>query len=1088
MKRVVSLLLCMVMCVSVFSATVTSVYAASVTSDIFTVEESDFKNDRITYTISLKPNQKNISGAILKIKYDSSVLEVSSSSGAVGSVNDYGEFAANVTGYYEMGQAYNDKNTYAIAYMNPNGFNIGATSEKFVKINFVVKSDVRPVTDVAFYCEEFITDDGDNTNDIRKADGAQKFYSDSFFTLSPVKNIKVASSETGLKTTWSASTGAEYYSVYRRQLKKDGSLSGWKKLAELPAGATEYIDESIVKGVEYYYSIEVGNQFDKIEHDEEGVVGFFFGTITKIEASINERGAIISWGALNGAEGYSIHRNVDGQTDANGELVWKKIGETDGATSYEDEPLTSGVKYYYTVKAHKGDYTAEASVAPEEITFIASGKIVGYKLNSNNIVLNWSFVDGVARYRVYRKAKGESSYTYMGSTSSNSFTDSEVENKKTYYYKLRSVAENGDMSVLGSSYTVIKVPITTKVKASLRDEHITVSWEPAELAEEYIIYRKTTTGNWTEIATVSGTKTKYVDSSVKSGTTYVYAVATKAKGFTTEISKVSNQVYFLAAPKIVGVDLVSKEMHFKFKSVEGAEKYYVYKRKVSGKFGDPVATITQSDSNQYTYVDTRVASGTQYVYGVQSVSGKTVSAIAESDLACRLDEPKIELSNVYTGVKIKWGKVTGAEKYEIYYSTSRRLDDLELLTTVTGTYYVHKEAEAGRKNYYLVKAVCGDTTSTSSSSGIYYLEAPKIIEFENQKASVQLKWIDVLGADEYIVYRKIYGEDKWTQVEVSLEYEKVKKGDSTTVYVVAEDSSVTAGKKYVYTVVSGDGEDYSGKYDKGWSHRFLKNPTIKSVSNSTVGPKVTWSKASGATEYYVYRKTSSTSWKYLAKTKSTYYVDKTATSGTKYYYVVKSINGDTAAYHNTSYFNDICKNIKYLAAPVVKVANDVSTSITVSWGKVSGAEKYYVYRKAGSETKWTRVKTTTAASYTDTNVKNGTTYKYMVKAVYGSTLSGYNSEGEVIKRIAAPKVSGVTSSKSGVTFKWSKVSGASGYYVYRKTGSGSFSKIATVKGSTNVSYLDKSAEKGKTYTYMVKAYNGSSTSAYNKTLKITDKY
>ena len=71
------------------------------------------------------------------------------------------------------------------------------------------------------------------------------------------------------------------------------------------------------------------------------------------------------------------------------------------------------------------------------------------------------------------------------------------------------------MSVLGSSYTVIKVPITTKVKASLRDEHITVSWEPAELAEEYIIYRKTTTGNWTEIATVSGTKTKYVDSSVK---------------------------------------------------------------------------------------------------------------------------------------------------------------------------------------------------------------------------------------------------------------------------------------------------------------------------------------------------------------------------------------------------------------------------------------------------------------------------------------------------------------------------------------------------------------------------------------------
>ena len=218
------------------------------------------------------------------------------------------------------------------------------------------------------------------------------------------------------------------------------------------------------------------------------------------------------------------------------------------------------------------------------------------------------------------------------------------------------------------------------------------------------------------------------------------------------------------------------------------------------------------------------------------------------------------------------------------------------------------------------------------------------------------------------------------------------------------------------------------------------------------------------------------------------YVDKSAKSDTKYYYAVKSVDGDSTSYHSTSHFNSTCKTVNYLAAPVVKVKNNTSTSITVSWGKVGGAQKYYVYRKAGSAKSWTKVKTTTSTSYTDKSVKNGTTYKYMVKAIDGKIVSGYKSSGTSIKRLAAPTPSSVTSSKSGITFKWGKVTGASGYIVYRKTGSGSYEELATVKGSTKVSYLDKSAEKGKTYTYIVKAYSGSSKSANKTGLKIKDKY
>ncbi len=1001
MKRVISLLLCIVMCTSVFSATATSVSALGKTDDIFTVKKTDFENDRITYTISLNPNQTKISGTILKFKFDSNVLAVASDSGAMGSVNDYGEFAANVTGYYETGLAYDDAGTYAVAYMNPNGFNIGEKSKDFIKITFEAVGETRPVTEVEFYCDEFITDDEDDTNDIRKGDGSQKFFSHTFFTLNPAKNLEVASCETGLKFSWTSAKGAEKYNIYRKEAGGE-----WAKLTEVPAGTTEYIDEigtSIEKGVEYYYSVESANEFGVREYDKTGLPGFFFGTITEISVAPTERGAMVSWGALNGAESYSVYRNEELEADEDGKLIWKKVGETNGETSCEDEPLTSGVQYYYTVKAHKGAYNAESSIAPKTLIFIANASIVGCKLNYDEIVLNWSMVPAAVSYEVYRKAPGEAEYTLIGTTTDNGFTDKDVEDKKTYSYQVRSIAENGDGSVRGTTgYDVTKLPITTEVVAALGEDHITVSWKPAELAEEYIVYRKTTTGNWMRITTVPATQTKFDDTVVDSGVTYTYAIASQANGFSTELSVVSNPVYYLAAPDVIGVFNGSNGMEFKFKKVEGAETYNIYRREVNGQFGAPVGTVTQTTLKEYKYVDSDAISGVQYVFGVQSVFGDIKSAITESDLACCLDEPKFELEAAYGGVKVSWDAVRGAEKYAIYYSTTRNAENLKLVGTVTDTSFIHEGATSGRNNYYAVMAICGDTVSTVTQDFIYYIAVAEIISFKNYKTSVEFKWEDVLGADEYIVYRKVYGSSKWTKLDIDLEYETVKDGEEKITYVVAKDKDVTAGKKYVYTVVSGDGEDYSARYEKGWTHRFLKNPTIKSVVNSTSGPKITWSKASGASKYYVYRKTSkSGKWSYLGSTKTTSYTDKKASSGKKYYYAVKALDGDSASYHSTSHFNDICKNITF---------------------------------------------------------------------------------------ISAPKPSSVKSSKSGITFKWSKVSAASGYYVYRKTGTGSYKKIATVKGYKKVSYLDKTAKKGKTYTYMVKAYYGKTTSAYRTGLKIKDKY
>lgn len=82
--------------------------------------------------------------------------------------------------------------------------------------------------------------------------------------------------------------------------------------------------------------------------------------------------------------------------------------------------------------------------------------------------------------------------------------------------------------------------------------------------------------------------------------------------------------------------------------------------------------------------------------------------------------------------------------------------------------------------------------------------------------------------------------------------------------------------------------------------------------------------------------------------------------------------------------------------------------------------------------------------------------------------------------LKAPTLSKVTRVNKSVKFTWKKSTGATGYYVYRKTGNGAWKKIKTVKGGTKTSYTDTKVKSGTTYYYTVKAYKGKTVSSYNK--------
>lgn len=59
---------------------------------------------------------------------------------------------------------------------------------------------------------------------------------------------------------------------------------------------------------------------------------------------------------------------------------------------------------------------------------------------------------------------------------------------------------------------------------------------------------------------------------------------------------------------------------------------------------------------------------------------------------------------------------------------------------------------------------------------------------------------------------------------------------------------------------------------------------------------------------------------------------------------------------------------------------------------------------------------------------------------------------------------------NSVELRWNRVSGASGYAVYRSVNSGKYKRIKTIKGSNNCKYVDKGLKKAKKCSYKIKSY------------------
>ena len=252
----------------------------------------------------------------------------------------------------------------------------------------------------------------------------------------------------------------------------------------------------------------------------------------------------------------------------------------------------------------------------------------------------------------------------------------------------------------------------------------------------------------------------------------------------------------------------------------------------------------------------------------------------------------------------------------------------------------------------------------------------------------------------------------------------------------------------------------------------LAAPTLKAISNRTNGVYITWSAVSGASGYRVYRRIPGKSWEQLGTTTATSYTDSSAVSGTSYIYTIRAYNSG-----GLSGYDAAGLSITYLAPTSVKLANSTS-GVQVTWKKIPEAEGYYVYRRLAGDS-WKRlatIKDVNTLTYTDASAASGTDYEYTVTGYLKGYKSGYTGVAWVF--LTTPSVNGAQNIENGVKVSWTKVAGADGYAVYRKSGGSGWNRIATVDGGSKVSYADTTTSHGTAYTYTVRAVRGKYASYY----------
>jgi hypothetical protein len=344
---------------------------------------------------------------------------------------------------------------------------------------------------------------------------------------------------------------------------------------------------------------------------------------------------------------------------------------------------------------------------------------------------------------------------------------------------------------------------------------------------------------------------------------------------------------------------------------------------------------------------------------------------------------------------------------------------------------------------------------------------------------IDLSWRDNSGNESgFRIERKI-GSGSWSQIDTV--------GANVTAF---SDTGLSASTTYTYRVRAyndGGVSAYSNETSATTAQARPAAPSkLTAAAASTSRIDLSWRDNSGnESGFRIERKTGSGGWSQIATVDAnvTDYADSGLSTLTTYTYRIRAYNAAGAS----AYSNEMSAETEGEppAAPAKLKAKAMTTSrVDLRWRDRSDDESgFRIDRKTGSD-KWSRVAKVGAdvTRFSDTGLNPESTYAFRVRAL---NAAGKSDPSNVAKTItaapAAPsKLTAKALSSSRITLSWrDKSKNETGFRIYRKTESGSWSQIAKV-GADTTSFMDAGLRSSTAYLYRVRAVNAIGKSKYSK--------
>ena len=366
------------------------------------------------------------------------------------------------------------------------------------------------------------------------------------------------------------------------------------------------------------------------------------------------------------------------------------------------------------------------SIAPDELDDLIIGRALEQPTGisasyerGGRITLKWTAVEGANAYAIYYKPAWGSEYSLLGQSSGTTYSTTTPRMGTVYYYRIQALYVVGGQQVSqgAQSLSFPYIALGDVVIADPRGKDtstIRLNWTPVagathydvamslHDADDYKIVRTDLTGSLCDIRDISFNET------------YDFLVIPKRKLNSGDVITglpSSNRMVGspMETPSFTGYEWTETGLKLTWDAIPGAMGYVIYRR---GFHETGYHKLMVSEDTATTYIDTTMKPGEVYYYFVYSFrlaqpQGWRCFSL-KGDIGMGVWLPKTTgltaVSAQENSVRISWAATEGANKYDVYISTTPG-GTPKANGRVSNAYGYHNSAVLGRTYYYRVRPV-----------------------------------------------------------------------------------------------------------------------------------------------------------------------------------------------------------------------------------------------------------------------------------------------------------------------------------------------------------------------------------------------